>query len=352
MAKRRLLKFFLSLVILFVVVGVVAVIGAWMLVSRGPSVPDNSTLILRIGGELVESPPNDVFGQVTGGARAQTVRSYVDALRRAKDDRRITSVLIVPTPIESPYWGKVQEIRDAILDFKKSGKRISAYLEYAGEREYYLATRHRQDLSRADERPRRHRRRDLSSVSQGDARQGWRAGGLRENRRLQDRAESAHRHHLYSRAQGDDRVDDARHVRAARQGDRRRAEEKSRRRTRFDRRGPLPRRQGAQRRTGGHAGVRRPARRSRRGQHERHCGRGGVRAQPRAHAAPRRAARRRRLHQRHHRTPATAGSIRSMAKCRDPSGSSRRFDPPARIAACAPSWFASTAPADRASPRT
>ena len=140
MAQRRLLKFFLSLVVLFVVVGVVAVIGAWMLVSRGPSVPDNSTLILRIGGELVESPPNDVLGQVTGGARAQTVRSYVDALRRAKDDRRITSVLIVPTPIESPYWGKVQEIRDAILDFKKSGKRISAYLEYAGEREYYLAS--------------------------------------------------------------------------------------------------------------------------------------------------------------------------------------------------------------------
>ncbi len=39
MAQRRLLKFFLSLVVLFVVVGVVAVIGAWMLVSRGPSVP-------------------------------------------------------------------------------------------------------------------------------------------------------------------------------------------------------------------------------------------------------------------------------------------------------------------------
>ena len=140
MAKRPLLKFLLSLVILFMVVGVMAVIGAWILVSRGPAVADNSTLVLRIGGELVESPPNDVFGQLSGGSRAQTVRSYVDALRRAKNDRRITSVLIVPTPIESPYWAKVQEIRDAILDFKKSGKRISAYLEYAGEREYYLAT--------------------------------------------------------------------------------------------------------------------------------------------------------------------------------------------------------------------
>lgn len=140
MANRRLLKFFLSLLILFVVVGVLAIIGAWMVVLRGPSVPEHSTLILRIGGELVEMPPNDVLGQVTGGARAQTVRGYVDALRRAKNDPRIESVVIMPTPIQSPFWGKVQEIRDAVLDFRKSGKRITAYLEYAGDREYYLAS--------------------------------------------------------------------------------------------------------------------------------------------------------------------------------------------------------------------
>jgi len=140
MAMRRLLKFVLSLVILCVVLGIVAVIGAWIVVGRGPSVPDHSTLVLRIGGDLVETPPNDVIGQLTGGARAQTVEGYVEALRRAKSDPRIDSVLIMPTPFQSPYWGKVQEIRDAVLDFRKSGKRISAYLEYAGEREYYLAT--------------------------------------------------------------------------------------------------------------------------------------------------------------------------------------------------------------------
>ena len=140
MAKPRLFKFFLSFVILCVVVGVMAIIGAWMVVRRGPSVPNHSTLVLRIGGELVETPPNDVLGQVTGGARAQTVRGYVDALRRAKRDPRIDSVLIVATPVQSPFWGKVQEIRDAVIDFRKSGKRISAFLEYAGEREYYLAS--------------------------------------------------------------------------------------------------------------------------------------------------------------------------------------------------------------------
>jgi protease-4 len=140
MAMRRLFKFVLSFVILFFVVGVIAMIGAWMMLMRGPSVPDHSTLVLRIGGQLVETPPDDVLRQVTGGVRAQTVRSYVEALGRAKDDPRIDSVLIIPTPFDSPFWGKVQEIRDAVVDFKKSGKPISAYLEYAGEREYYLAS--------------------------------------------------------------------------------------------------------------------------------------------------------------------------------------------------------------------
>ena len=140
MAKRRLFKFLVVVLGIFFVMGVLGLIGVGMLVMRGPSVPENSTLILRVGGELVELPPNDVLGQVTGGSRAQTVRHYVDTLRRAKSDARINSVLIIASTFESPYWGKIQELRDAVIDFKSSGKRISAFLEYGGDREYYLAT--------------------------------------------------------------------------------------------------------------------------------------------------------------------------------------------------------------------
>ena len=140
MAKRRLFKFLAMLVVIFFVVGFLAIIAGWMLVARGPRVAEHSTLILRIGGDLVERPPNDVIGQVTGGARAQTLRNYVEALQRAKRDSHIDSVLVVPTHFESPYWAKLQEIRDAIVDFRKSGKRVNAYLEYGGDREYYVAT--------------------------------------------------------------------------------------------------------------------------------------------------------------------------------------------------------------------
>jgi protease-4 len=46
----------------------------------------------------------------------------------------------MPRPLDSPFWGKVQELRDAVLDFRKSGKTVVAYLEYGGDREYYLAS--------------------------------------------------------------------------------------------------------------------------------------------------------------------------------------------------------------------
>src|SRR5256885_4068985 len=107
--------------------------------GREPAVPGNATLVLRVGGSLAEMAPNDVVGYLRG-TRTPTVRGLVDNLRKAKVDSRVRSVLLKPTGFDSPFWAKVQEIRDAVLDFKKSGKPVYAYIEYGGDREYYLAT--------------------------------------------------------------------------------------------------------------------------------------------------------------------------------------------------------------------
>jgi protease IV len=107
--------------------------------GREPAVPSNATLVLRVGGSLAEIAPNDVVGYLRG-TRAPTVRGIVDNLRKAKVDSRVRAVMLKPTGFESPFWAKVQEIRDAVLDFKKSGKPVYAYVEYGGDREYYLAT--------------------------------------------------------------------------------------------------------------------------------------------------------------------------------------------------------------------
>src|SRR5260221_10836382 len=131
--------------ILFTLLGAavfISIVGFGLLYfafGREPAVPTNSTLVLRVGGELNEVAPADVVSYVRG-VKTPTVRSVVDNLRKAKVDARVKAVLLKPTGFESPFWAKVQEIRDAVIDFRKSGKPVYAYLEYGGDREYYLAT--------------------------------------------------------------------------------------------------------------------------------------------------------------------------------------------------------------------
>src|SRR5688572_25642987 len=110
----------------------------FLVVSRGPTVPSTAALVLRPGGEIGEILPDDVFGLI-GGSNI-TVRTFVSALEKARRDPRIKTVLLMPSTLSLPYWAKVQELRDAIIDFKKSKKTVVAFLEYGGDREYYLAS--------------------------------------------------------------------------------------------------------------------------------------------------------------------------------------------------------------------
>jgi protease-4 len=138
MARRGFGIIFTLLGVAFVV-SIAGFVLLYLLIGREPSVASNSLLVLRVGGDLAEVAPNDVVGYLRG-QRTLTVRGLVDNLRKAKVDARVSAVLLKPTGFESPFWGKVQEIRDAVLDFRKSGKPVYAYLEYGGDREYYLAT--------------------------------------------------------------------------------------------------------------------------------------------------------------------------------------------------------------------
>ncbi len=137
MAVRRGVWVVIVLIIFAVFVSAMGLLLLATAVGREPQVAANSTLILRVGGDLNETEPGGVFGPFMEGA--PTVRSVVEMLRKAKADKRITSIILRPTGAAA-LWGKVQEIRDAITDFRRSGKPVIAYLEYGGEQEFYLAT--------------------------------------------------------------------------------------------------------------------------------------------------------------------------------------------------------------------
>ncbi len=108
----------------------------YLSIGGEPSLARGSTLVLRPAGSLPEVLPEVAFG----GSDELTVRAYVELIRKAKADKRITGILLKPGSLDSPFWAKVQELRAALVDFKSSGKPVHALLEYGGDREYYLAS--------------------------------------------------------------------------------------------------------------------------------------------------------------------------------------------------------------------
>ena len=112
-----------------------AMVMLFFMVGAEPAVPARATLVLSPSGDLPEVLPEVVFG-----AGELTVRGYVQLIRKAKTDARITGILLRPGSLSSPFWAKIQEVRDALADFRTSGKYVHAWLEYAGDREYYLAS--------------------------------------------------------------------------------------------------------------------------------------------------------------------------------------------------------------------
>ncbi len=59
--------------------------------------------------------------------------------KKAKADKRIKAILL-DVDISGVGWGKAEEIRDAITDFRTSGKPVYAFIELGLNKEYYIAS--------------------------------------------------------------------------------------------------------------------------------------------------------------------------------------------------------------------
>ncbi len=136
---KRGVRLVLGLILLAAIVSFGTVALMYAVVRSAPDVARDSTLVLRLEGDLPEVPGDGVL-QLLDPGRPAGLRGVVDALRKAKVDARVKAVLIMPEGLEAPLWAKVQEIHDAIVDYRQSGKPAIAYLESGSERAYYIAT--------------------------------------------------------------------------------------------------------------------------------------------------------------------------------------------------------------------
>ncbi len=141
MAISKTTKIFLLLGGILAALLIVAVVGIFFAArSMGsPTVADNSVLVLSVSGELPDYVAEEPLAKAFGVSQPQSFTGLLTQLRKAKVDNRIGAVLL---DINFPGigWGKADEFRDAVADFKKSGKPIYAYMQIGTNREYYIAT--------------------------------------------------------------------------------------------------------------------------------------------------------------------------------------------------------------------
>ncbi|HMS39882.1 MAG TPA: signal peptide peptidase SppA [Pyrinomonadaceae bacterium] len=141
MAMSKTGKVFLILGGIVFALFLVAVIGIALLLSASgkAEVPENSVLVLSVTGDLPDYAPEDPTAKLFGIEQKQSFSSLITQLRKAKVDERIGAVLL---DIDFPMigWGKADELREAIKDFRTSGKPVYAYMEIGTNREYYIAT--------------------------------------------------------------------------------------------------------------------------------------------------------------------------------------------------------------------
>ena len=129
------------IVILFFVI-IVAAVSA-IDDDKKVDVASNTVLYLNLDQSIKERTPNKRFDNLpiigSGGGKSIGFYDLILALKRAKTDDNIDCIYL---NVSSPDAGKatLKEIRDALIDFKKSRKKILAYSEVYTQEAYYLAS--------------------------------------------------------------------------------------------------------------------------------------------------------------------------------------------------------------------
>ncbi len=120
---------------------VVIIAASFLLSSRPPQVPARAALVLNPAGDVVEQLSDDPINFISDmGEKEVLIKDLLDAINIAKDDKRIEAVVLHTGGMGSIGMSKLLDIKNALDEFKMSGKKVIATADEYNQADYFLAS--------------------------------------------------------------------------------------------------------------------------------------------------------------------------------------------------------------------
>ena len=121
----------------------ISLVGMLASDSASTKVKENSVFVIKLNGSINEraeagTPFDDLLG--LGGEGSMGLDDLVASIRKAKDEENIKGIYIEGGEASFDSPATTQQLRDALKDFKKSGKWIVSYADDYYQSSYYVAT--------------------------------------------------------------------------------------------------------------------------------------------------------------------------------------------------------------------
>jgi protease-4 len=132
-----------SILLVFILVGMISAAVNSFDDETVTEVKSNSMLFLDFEKPIVDRASKNPFENINFNTfesePSAGLNTILENLRKAKDDKNIKGIYMELSTINTGI-ATVEEIRNALLDFKKSGKPIISYSEVYTQKSYYLAS--------------------------------------------------------------------------------------------------------------------------------------------------------------------------------------------------------------------
>ena len=129
-----------GVIIFGIIMGVIISIASSAKNQKNAATTTASILLIETDKKMHEQGESNSFAALSNDiSYSAGLYDAIRALKAAKTDNNIKAIML-KLEGSSNGWATMQQFREAMLDFRKSGKKIFAYGEGISQRDYYLAS--------------------------------------------------------------------------------------------------------------------------------------------------------------------------------------------------------------------